>query len=172
MKIQMEDRQLEVAIAPMPPIDPIYADPQRLYDALMHVASNSIKFTPDGGHIQLAAHVIKLNERDEKVVEIIVADDGIGIAADKHERIFEKFFGPADSMHHSSSRTKFKGGGPGLGLAIAKGIIDAHGGKIWAESPGYDEVKRPGTTIHILLPMHVQSPEVRGRHRLGLDENA
>ena len=172
MKIQMEDRQLEVAIAPMPPIDPIYADPQRLYDALMHVASNSIKFTPDGGHIQIAAHVIKLNERDEKVVEITVADDGIGIAADKHERIFEKFFGPADSMHHSSSRTKFKGGGPGLGLAIAKGIIDAHGGKIWAESPGYDEVERPGTTIHILLPMHVQSPEVRGRHRLGLDENA
>ena len=62
------------------------------------------------------------------------------------------------------------GGGPGLGLAIARGIIEAHGGKIWAESPGFDEVRRPGTTVHILLPMRARPPEARGKLRLGLEE--
>jgi signal transduction histidine kinase len=54
---------------------------------------------------------------------------------------------------HSSGKTKFKGGGPGLGLHIAKGIVDAHGGAIWVESPGYDEETCPGSTFHIILPI-------------------
>jgi len=58
-----------------------------------------------------------------------------------------------DVSLHRSSKTAFKGGGLGLGLSVTLGIIEAHGGKIWAESPGYDEVNLPGTTIHILLPI-------------------
>ena len=54
---------------------------------------------------------------------------------------------------HSSGRTKFKGGGPGLGLAIAAGIVKAHSGKIWVESPGCDEEKLPGSTFFIRLPL-------------------
>jgi signal transduction histidine kinase len=54
---------------------------------------------------------------------------------------------------HSSGRTKFKGGGPGLGLAIAAGIVRAHKGKIWAESPGCDEEKLPGSTFFIHIPL-------------------
>jgi signal transduction histidine kinase len=46
------------------------------------------------------------------------------------------------------------GGGPGLGLSIAKGIVEAHGGIIWAESPGYDEQRCPGSKFHIILPLH------------------
>jgi signal transduction histidine kinase len=57
---------------------------------------------------------------------------------------------------HSSGKTKFKGGGPGLGLPIAKGIIEAHGGSIWVESEGYDEVRCPGATFHMLLPARSQ----------------
>ncbi|MBL8102355.1 MAG: hypothetical protein JNM02_07495, partial [Anaerolineales bacterium] len=70
--------------------------------------------------------------------------------------IFEKFgqLGRADL--HSSGKTKFKGGGPGLGLPITRGIIEAHGGTIWVESDGYDEVKLNGSTFHILLPTRTE----------------
>ncbi|MCX6065282.1 MAG: ATP-binding protein, partial [Chloroflexi bacterium] len=57
---------------------------------------------------------------------------------------------------HSSGKTKFKGGGPGLGLPITKGIIEAHGGSIWVESEGCDEATCPGSTFHILLPLRSQ----------------
>jgi len=48
---------------------------------------------------------------------------------------------------------KFKGAGPGLGLPIAKGLVEAHGGRLWVESPGHDEVNCPGSTFHMLLPV-------------------
>jgi signal transduction histidine kinase len=56
-------------------------------------------------------------------------------------------------MLHSSGATKFKGGGPGLGLAIAKGAVVAHGGKIWVESPGQDEDQCPGSRFVVQLPL-------------------
>ena len=60
-------------------------------------------------------------------------------------------------MLHSSGKTSFKGGGAGLGLAIARGIVAAHNGRIWAESDGYDEDILPGSRFHIILP--VKQPE-------------
>ena len=171
LRTEMGERHIEIHVQPLSPAgELIYADPQRLYDAFRHILGNSVKFTPDPGRVELSARVLRLKEGDEPVTEILIADDGIGIAPEKRERIFDKFYGPGDSLHHSSGRTKFMGGGPGLGLAIARGIIEAHGGKVWAESPGFDEVKRPGTTVHILLPMRAGSPEARGKLRLGLNE--
>ena len=67
--------------------------------------------------------------------------------------IFEKLYQLGKVELHSSGRSTFKGGGPGLGLAIAAGIVKAHGGKIWAESPGYDEETMPGSTFFIRLPL-------------------
>lgn len=170
LKTEMAERSVAIEVKPLPPaVKNIYADPQRLYDAFTHVIGNSIKYTPDGGHVTVDCRVLSPGQNEEPVAEITIADDGIGIAPEHRERIFEKFYGTTDVMRHSSGRTKFKGGGPGLGLVVTKGVIEAHGGKIWAESAGYDEVNRPGTTIYILLPMRTSPPETRDRLQLDLD---
>jgi signal transduction histidine kinase len=92
-------------------------------------------------------------------IEVTVADTGIGISAEDQATIFEKFGQLGRVDLHSSGKTKFKGGGPGLGLPIARGILEAHGGSIWVESEGYDEVRNPGSIFHILIPARVESPD-------------
>ena len=86
-------------------------------------------------------------------------DNGIGVDPKNQAEIFSKLHPIGDISTHSSGKTKFKGGGPGLGLPIAKGIIEAHGGRIWVESDGYDEISCPGSTFHILLPILKRPPE-------------
>ena len=61
---------------------------------------------------------------------------------------------------HSSGKTKYKGGGPGLGLPITKGIIEAHGGSIWVESSGFDEQTHPGSIFHVMIPVRKEPPDV------------
>ncbi len=135
------------------PSGPTYADPERIYQVLNKVLSNAVKYTPDGGSISIYARGLS------GFTEIVVRDSGIGIAPEDLQRIFEKFSSLGDIALHSSGKTKFKGGGPGLGLAIAKGLIEAHGGTIWAESPGYDEQALPGSVFHIMIPMRTAPPE-------------
>jgi signal transduction histidine kinase len=133
----------------------IYGDAERLYQALHNVATNAIKYTPDGGIITVDGRLLP------GFVEITIADTGIGILPKHQAQIFEKFGQLGRTDLHSSGKTKFKGGGPGLGLSITKGIIEAHGGTIWVESEGYDEVKLPGSTFHILLPTHAEPADPR-----------
>jgi len=90
----------------------------------------------------------------------VVSDTGIGINPEFHELIFTKFYQTGQVSFHSTGRTKFKGGGPGLGLAIARGIVEAHGGRIWVESPGYDEETCPGSQFHVVLPVKHVPPEI------------
>ena len=127
-------------------------DPELLQKALNNVVVNAIKFTPDGGTVSLHAEIVK-DERLGSCMDIRVQDTGIGIDPENLDIIFEKLYQLGKVELHSSGRTTFKGGGPGLGLAIAAGIVKAHGGKIWAESPGYDEEKLPGSTFVVRLPL-------------------
>ena len=131
----------------------IFADPERIYQAFKNVIVNAIKFTPDGGQITIDGRILP------GFVETTVTDTGIGISLEDQVTIFEKFEQVGEIALHSSGKTKFKGGGPGLGLAISRGIIDAHGGAIWVESPGYDEEKCPGSTFHVLLPQRSQASD-------------
>jgi signal transduction histidine kinase len=147
----IQERYQRLEINPFPGSETwIYADSERLYQALKNVITNAIKFTPDKG-------TIIIDGRDlPGFIEITIADTGIGISTEYQSRIFEKFGQTARVNLHSSGKTKFKGGGPGLGLPITRGIIEAHGGTIWVESPGYDEEKCPGSTFHILLPVRTE----------------
>ena len=132
----------------------IYADANRLMQAILNVINNAIKYTPDGGKITVDGRKLP------GFIEVIVADTGIGISAENQAVIFEKFGQLGRVELHSSGKTKFKGGGPGLGLPIARGILEAHGGSIWVESEGYDEYRCPGSTFHILVPARVDTPDV------------
>jgi signal transduction histidine kinase len=126
----------------------ILADPVELALALENIMGNAVKYTPDGGGITVSARCY-----DDTFVEVAIADTGIGIDPEEQGTIFEVFYTAGDTDFHTTSKTAFKGGGLGLGLAIAKSVIDAHKGRIWAESPGRDERMCPGSTFHILLPI-------------------
>jgi DNA-binding LacI/PurR family transcriptional regulator/signal transduction histidine kinase len=132
-------------------IPPLMVDSELLKKALDNVIVNGIKYTPDGGSVTVSIILVE-DEKLGKCFEIRVQDTGIGIDSPNLDIIFEKLYQLGTAELHSSGRTTFKGGGPGLGLAIAAGIIKAHNGKIWAESPGYDEEKLPGSTFFIRLP--------------------
>jgi len=109
----------------------VWADPDRIQQALSNLVGNSIKFSPTGSKI-----VVVVRSNSEGVV-ISVVDNGKGIAADQLSRAFDRYW--------QSSRTDRQGAG--LGLAITKGIVESHGGRIWIESePG------EGTTVSFTLP--------------------
>jgi signal transduction histidine kinase len=131
----------------------IYVDHTRIMQAIHNVINNAIKFTPDGGSITIDGRTL------QGFIEVTIADTGIGISHDNQTVIFEKFGQLGRVDLHSSGKTKFKGGGPGLGLPIARGILEAHGGSIWVESPGYDEKNCPGSVFHILIPARTESPD-------------
>jgi signal transduction histidine kinase len=148
MRSAVNDRRLEMVIERSTiPRHPTYADPERLLEVLQKIVSNAIKYTPDGGKIIITARELT------GFTDVMVIDNGIGISANDLPHIFTMFSSVGDSSLHSSGKTKFRGGGPGLGLFISKGILEAHGGNIWAESPGYDEKLCPGSTFHIMIPM-------------------
>ena len=128
----------------------IYGDSERLYQAIQNVVSNAIKYTPDKGIITIDGRLLP------GFIEITVKDTGIGISPENQSLIFDKFGQLGRTDLHSSGKTKFKGGGPGLGLSITRGIIEAHGGTIWVESTGHDEVQLPGSIFHILLPTRTE----------------
>lgn len=141
------ERQLTFAFEGLEALPMMMGDAQRLFQALWHVVSNAVKYTPDGGTIRIAGRVV------DHTVHLSIQDTGIGIDAVDRERIFDRFYVVEDTSLHHSSKTAFKGGGLGLGLSLARGIVEAHKGRIWIESEGRDEVRLPGTTVHILLPL-------------------
>jgi signal transduction histidine kinase len=147
----IKQRRLQLTARGLKGLPEIEADQQRLVQAFKNVVLNAIKYTPDGGRIDITARLETDAEGDE-IVHVEIKDTGIGIDPRNHELIFEKFFRVGDPGLHSTGATKFMGAGPGLGLTIARGVINAHGGRIWVESPGMDMEKLPGTTVHIVLP--------------------
>ncbi len=127
----------------------------RLVQAVTHLLNNAIKYTPDNGTITITGRNIMRGGQIAKV-ELIVTDTGIGIDPKDHKRIFEKFYRIGNVKHHSTGDVKFKGAGLGLGLSLVDGIVTAHGGQVWVESPEHNEETCPGSQFHLILP--IQSP--------------
>ena len=125
---------IETEIAPdLPFLD---GDPQRLHQVLNNVLSNAVKFTPAGGHLSLRCAV------EGSWLCLDVQDTGVGIAPDFLPQVFERF-------RQADSRSSRLFGGLGLGLAIAKHLVEQHGGAICAASPG----EGLGTIVSIRLPV-------------------
>ncbi len=149
------ERKLTVTLNDLSSLPVIEADNETLRKVFFHLMSNAIKYTPDGGTITISGRILEPGEYGlTEGVLVSVADNGIGIDPKVRELIFASFFQTGEVSLHSSSKTKYKGGGPGLGLTIARGIVHAHHGQIWVESAGHDEDICPGSIFFVALPIH------------------
>ena len=113
----------------------VAVDRARMGMALTNILNNAVRFTDQNGHI-----VVKADVHNPREVWVTITDNGVGIPRDQLERIFEKFYQVEDHM----TRTQ---GGLGIGLSIARALVEAHGGRIWANSPGIGQ----GSTFTITM---------------------
>ena len=123
----------------------VEADGSKISIALSNLVKNSIMFTDDGGHIFVSGQAVP------GYVKVSVTDDGIGIPSKDLPRVFERFF-------QSESHLTRRHGGMGLGLSVAKVMIEMHGGRIWAES-----VEGKGSSFSFLLPINPTQAEAGSR---------
>jgi len=153
-------RQQTLIVADANHVPTMWADGERVTQILRNLVSNAIKYTPDGGTIEISVEVMGSGQTfpldtplQNQFIKITVSDTGVGIASEQQERIFEHFYEVRDIERHSTSKTEFMGGGAGLGLSIARGVAEAHGGSLWVESEGHDPEQCPGSKFHLILPL-------------------
>lgn len=125
------DKSLHLNVASTGLAPPVWADRDRILRVLSNLIENAVKFTAEGGRIEVRV------EEAEQGARFTVADTGLGIASDELPHLFKPFWQARGGS----------GEGAGLGLAIARGIVEAHGGRIWAES-----VPGEGSTFHFTIP--------------------
>lgn len=113
-------------------------DHDKIVQVLINLLGNAIKFSPAGGRVTVQSRTADIG--GERHAVLSVTDEGIGIPEDEREVIFESF--------RQSSRTNTGAGGTGLGLAICRGIVEAHGGRIWAEN----NARGPGACVTFTVP--------------------
>jgi signal transduction histidine kinase len=118
----------------------LLGDPDRLLQVLINLLSNACQYTPVGGDVRIQAKL----QGNEAVIAVI--DNGIGIPAEHLPNLFTRFY------RVDKSRTRQAGGGSGIGLTIARHLVEAHGGRIWAESAGPGK----GSRFTFTLPIHKQ----------------
>jgi PAS domain S-box-containing protein len=128
----VHDKRISLDVQIAVGLPKVLADPERIQQALSNLVGNAIKFTPPGGKIVIAV------SGDAHEVKVSIADTGIGISEEQLPKVFDRYW--------QSTRTDRQGAG--LGLAISKGIIEAHGGSIWLESK-----IREGTNVQFTLPL-------------------
>jgi two-component system phosphate regulon sensor histidine kinase PhoR len=136
IKEPLNKKKMSVSVGELPPGLLVYGDRQYLEQVLINILDNAIKYGHEGGRM-----IISATERDQREVEISVKDDGIGIPKEDLLRVFERFYRVDKGRSHEL-------GGTGLGLSIVKHLVQAHGGRVWAESQLGE-----GSTFYFTLPM-------------------
>jgi len=136
LKGPLNKKKISVSVGEVPPSLLVYGDRQYLEQVLMNILDNAIKYGHEGGRI-----IISATEKEKREIEISVKDDGIGIPREDLVRVFERFYRVDKGRSHEL-------GGTGLGLSIVKHIVQAHGGRVWAESQ-----LGIGSTFYFTLPI-------------------
>ena len=131
-----EARSIRIRSSVQPGVRPCWGDPNRIQQVVWNLLTNAVKFTPEGGRVDVAV------TGTEETLSIAVTDTGIGLEPEMAGRIFEPFH----QVEENSGRRS--GGGLGLGLAIVRHIVELHGGRVEASSPGLER----GATFRVQLP--------------------
>lgn len=139
-RVPLQEKGLELRLEIAKQLGQTVGNQQHLTQVMYNLLDNSRKFSPKGGIVTLQAH------RGEDEVTVSVSDQGVGVPLEKLPRLFERFYQVDGSMTR-------RFGGMGLGLALAKEIVQAHGGHIWAESEGEGK----GLTVSFTLPLMAES---------------
>lgn len=134
-----EDKNISLGYRGSEALPPLRGDPDRIEQVLVNLISNAVEYTPPGGQVRVSWR------RDGDFARVTVSDTGMGIPEEDVARIFERFY------RVDKARARAGGGGTGLGLAIAREIVESHGGEIWAESE-----EGAGTTMEFSLPIAEQ----------------
>ncbi len=134
---QAESKRVSLDLELAPDLPRVRADEDRLVQVLTNLTGNALAYTPENGRVTILA------QRIDHEVQISVRDTGIGISAEHLPHIFDRFY------RADKSRSRRLGGGSGIGLTIARALVEAHGGRIWAESAGEGQ----GSTFTFTLPI-------------------
>ena len=136
LQMQYDDKGVKLQIEGGAAVPPAQMDGARITQVLVNLLGNALQYTPAGGFVTIRAW------GEGREVLVSVHDTGIGISAEHLPHLFERFY----RVDRSRART---GGGSGIGLTISKYLVEAHGGRIWAESPGVGQ----GSTFTFTLPL-------------------
>jgi len=134
---QYEDKDIVLHLEIAPDLPLVLADTQRMTQVLVNLLGNALQYTPAGGEVTVEAMV------DNAMLTVSITDTGIGLSPEELRQVFERFY----RVDKSRSRA---GGGSGLGLTIARHLVEAHGGTIGASSPGLGQ----GSTFYVALPVN------------------
>ena len=134
---QAESKRISLDLELTPDLSPILADEDRAIQVLTNLTGNALQYTPEGGKVTISTKRIN----DE--VQFSVHDTGLGIPPEHLSHIFDRFY------RVDKSRSRQAGGGSGIGLTIARALVEAHGGHIWVESAGSGQ----GSTFNFTLPV-------------------
>lgn len=133
---QFDEKEVELRLEPVPDLPPVLADEDRLSQVLLNLLGNALQYTSVGGTVVVQA------VKEGSNILVTVQDSGIGIPAEHLPYLFTRFY----RVDKSRSRA---GGGSGIGLTIVKHLVEAHGGRVWAESNGVGQ----GSTFGFALPI-------------------